>query len=81
MDDLKRVAFEIRHIKSKKYLSDDVRRRVLRACIPAEYQEEFNRLIQEFTKLELSPYDVDRSALRALYENMKVDQTENPRTA
>ncbi len=82
MDDLKRISFELRHIKSKKFLSDDVRRRALRACIPVEYIEEFNRLIQEFTDMELGAYDADSAALRALYENLKVDQSEKiPRTA
>ena len=82
MNDLQRVQFELQHVSNKKHLSPDVRRRAFRNGLPVGYQEEFNQFVYHFAHdFGFDEFNADVSALKAVFLNMKFDDSHDKKAA
>lgn len=74
------LLFEYNNFESKKYLSSELRLRMIRSRLPLEYVDEFNQLLIVLNRLEKESFDTEKMAFRAVIANISEDIAEEARS-
>jgi hypothetical protein len=71
---LRIINLAFKNFASKKYLSEETRRRSIRNLLPLEYVPELNDALFKLEKdFQLTGFELDRSAFRTVIESIRFD--------